>query len=101
MRHFDHVRQNKDFLTSSSSYIQLQDLATNTIFKAFCSGDIACQEENSIKGKIHSGSADCPNEKLENDKSIIPYITLYACTSNHDNQFHIVNCLNNLYDIIL
>ena len=25
------------------------------------------------------------------NKSIIPYITLYACTSNHDNQFHIVN----------
>ena len=35
------------------------------------------------------------------NKSIIPYITLYACTSNHDNQFHIVNCLNNLYDILL
>ena len=33
--------------------------------------------------------------------SIIPNITLYACTSNHDNQFHIVNCLNNLYDMIL
>ena len=69
------MRQNKDFLTSSSSYIQLQDLATNAIFKALCSGDIACQEENSIKGNIHSGSAEvvlcslfyCPNEKLEND----------------------------------
>ena len=35
------------------------------------------------------------------NKSIIPYIMLYACTSNHDNQFHIVNCLNNLYDMIL
>ena len=61
------------------------------------------EKTRKVKCEITRIKAKKRKSQMRNNanKSIIPYITLYACTSNHDNQFHIVNCLNNLYDIIL
>ena len=49
-----------------------------------------------MRNNANKGEKTQKSMRNNANKSIIPYITLYACISNHDNQFHIVNCLNNL-----
>ena len=53
----------------------------------------ATERENQQRNKA--------NKRIITPKAsaLLPWIKWYACTLNHDNQFGIVNCLNNLYDI--
>ena len=59
---------------------------------------------NANKGERHESQLRNNTHKSVKTQKwnvLLSYITLYVCTSNHGNQFHIVNCLHNLYDRIL
>ena len=63
----------------------------------------AIKRESQLRNNANKGKKKKPREsqmqnnanKSEITPNVFSYITLYVCTSNHDNQFHMVNCFNN------